>query len=234
MVSCCQGRVQALSAWPAQRSTTNSPSTVAANVAPTSPYSVKLRSKASRTLAKRSSQKPWMSIVLPPYLTRTQVGDCSHRRPTSGGYNGFRRHRGSYDEGFRRQDRGRDRWRHGHGPGARATAHHRGVPRGDLRHHRGEPRGDRRVGERRGGARCAGDERAVRRRGRGRGHRVPRPRPRRVRDRAHQPALQQRRHRRWRQLHRRQSRRMGAHVQHLLVRRLLHGPRLPRDAHRER
>ena len=64
--------------------------------------------------------------------------------------------------------------------------------------------------------------------------RLPGPRPRCVRDRLHQPALQQRGHRRRRQLHRGQPGRMGTHVQHLLVRRLLHGPGISRHARRQR
>ena len=42
--------------------------------------------------------------------------------------------------------------------------------------------------------------------------------------RPHQPAVQQRRHRRWRQLRDRRARRVGAHVQRLLGRRLLRLP----------
>ena len=58
IVSRSHGRVRAASAWPPQRSTTGSPSTVAANDAPTSRPAAKFAANASRTAAKRGAHSP--------------------------------------------------------------------------------------------------------------------------------------------------------------------------------
>ena len=138
---------------------------------------------------------------------------------------------GQGHEGSRRADRRHHRRRHGHGPRTRPPAGGRGLQRRDVRRLGGGDGGDQAAVRGRPPAAGPAHHHARRRRlGRGPGQalrRRGRPRPGHRQD---PPAVQQCRHRRRRQHDRARPRRMGADLQHLLVRRLLLHARLPADA----
>ena len=134
-------------------------------------------------------------------------------------------------EGSRRADRRHHRRRHGHGARARPPAGRRGLQRRHVRRvGGGDGRDQAAVRGRRACRRaCASPPTSPTSPTKTTSSASATRWPSEHDTDKHPPAVQQRRHRRRRQHDRPRARGMGAHLQHLLVRRLLLHPRLPAD-----